>query len=96
MTTNKLTVRDITTMFPSPRGQGSCAYWVPIHMLEEVREAFRNEGIRIRCRFRGPRTNQIGLMMPTITGGTYRRSHRNAMQDCLKAYATHFCVYTDY
>jgi hypothetical protein len=52
-----LTVNQIQERFESPADHDSIAYHIPMEMLEEVRQAYRNEGIAIRVRFRGPRTN---------------------------------------
>lgn len=86
--------RDIESVFMSPLGQRACAYWVPINMLEKVRAAYKAEGKRVTFRWRGPRADQVGIPMPNGRGGFYARTSRQAKQDCLKAYATHFSVYT--
>jgi hypothetical protein len=49
------TVNQIQAQFKSPSDHASIAYHIPMEMLEEVRQAYRNEGIKIRVRFRGPR-----------------------------------------
>jgi hypothetical protein len=69
------------------------AYWIPIEKLEEVRNAYRTGGTTIRVRYRGPRTVSVGREMSRPDKTTYTRSYHRAMQDCLKADATHFTVY---
>jgi hypothetical protein len=69
------------------------AYWIPIEKLEEVRNAYRTAGTTIRVRYRGPRTVSVGREMSRPDKTTYTRSYHRAMQDCLKADATHFTVY---
>ena len=50
-----LTVNQIQEQFKTPEGQVALAYHAPMEMLEEVRQVYRNEGIKIRVRYRGPR-----------------------------------------
>jgi hypothetical protein len=50
-----LTVTQIQEQFKTPEGQIALAYHIPMEMLEGVRQAYHNEGIAIRVRFRGPR-----------------------------------------
>jgi hypothetical protein len=89
-----LKTKDIEAVFPSPLDQNSIAYWIPISMLEKVCEAYKSEGKAVRIRWRGSRTEQVGISMPNGRGGFYSRSRSQAHQDCLKEFATHFCVYT--
>jgi hypothetical protein len=62
------TVNQIQEQFKAPRGCGyAVAYHVPMEMLEEVRLAYRNEGIKIRVRYRGPRVkNRYGVAYHTL------------------------------
>ena len=69
------------------------AYWIPIELREQVLAAYRAERVRVRLRYRGPRTVAIGREMPATNGRTYIRGRHRAMQDCLIADATHFTVY---
>ena len=55
---------------------------IPIDKLEEVRAFFKSKGIKVRIRYRGPRTNPLDI----------RPKHRR-MQDCLKRFANRFTVY---
>jgi hypothetical protein len=50
-----LTVNQIQEQYKTPEGQVALSYHVPMEMLEEVRLAYRNEGIKIRICYRGPR-----------------------------------------
>ena len=61
-----------------------------ISELESVRAQYRAQGQRIRVRYRGPRAQSVGRVMPS----GYVRSSYNAKSDCLKADATHFVVYS--
>lgn len=93
-----LTVDEIESTYVVPTGfYDSCrAYWVPIALRETVLNAYREAGVKVRLRYRGPRSQAVGRMMPRIpsVGGFYSRSRTRAMQDCLIADATHFTVYT--
>lgn len=57
---------------------------IPIVHLKEVREHFKKEGVKIRIRYRGSRTN------PLDTRPNYRR-----YQDCLSQFAERFSVYIE-
>ena len=57
---------------------------IPIAHLKEVREHFKKEGVKIRIRYRGSRTN------PLDTRPNYRR-----YQDCLAQFAERFSVYIE-
>lgn len=57
---------------------------IPISCLSEVREHFRKEGVKIRVRYRGSRTN------PLDPRPNYRRH-----QDCLAQFADRFSVYIE-
>jgi hypothetical protein len=50
-----LTVNQIQEQYKTPEGQVALSYHAPMEMLEEVRQVYRNEGIKIRIRYRGPR-----------------------------------------
>ena len=89
--TTKLTVRAIETVFASPLGHNSRAYWIPMRYHADVLKAYRDAGIKIRTRFRGPR--DPNRMMTAINGRTYRRGKYSAQITCLKCEATHFTVY---
>ena len=80
-------------LFPAPIGHDAVAYWVPIAMRERVLASYRDAGIPIRIRFRGPRAHSIGRRMPRLDGGTYPRSRNQSQSYCLIADATHFTVY---
>ena len=69
------------------------AYWVPIMFRETMLAMYRERGIKVRLRYRGPRAQSIGRTMVRNDGSTYRRSRVRAMQDCLLQDATHFTVY---
>lgn len=55
---------------------------IPISELESVRAFFKGYGIKVRIRYRGPRTNPLDM----------RYKHQR-MQDCLKRFANRFSVY---
>ncbi len=82
-----LSIADIKSMFPSPVYEQSIAKGIPIAMLEQVRGSFKEAGIQIRVKYRGPRTKQVGFIL-----GRYR-TKTNARQTCLKGFATHFSIY---
>ena len=76
-----LTVNQIQEQFKTPEGQVAVAYHVPMDLLEEVRQAYRQAGIDVRVVYRGPR----------------RRSTSKWINECnsftLKYDATSFSVY---
>ena len=91
-------VTSIQALFPSPSTEVSLAKGIPMSMLEMVRIAYKDAGIEVRVKYRGPRKAQAGISMPCIgisagPGRTYIRSKRTARSTCLKAYATSFAVY---
>lgn len=55
---------------------------VPIAELDKVSSFFRGHGVKIRIRYRGPRTNPLDI-----------RPRHQRMQDCLKRFANRFTVY---
>jgi hypothetical protein len=57
---------------------------IPITYLSEVRDHFKKEGVKIRIRYRGSRTN------PLDPRPNYRR-----YQDCLAQFADRFSVYIE-
>ena len=57
---------------------------IPISHLSEVKEHFKKEGVKIRIRYRGSRTN------PLDHRPNYRR-----YQDCLAQFAERFSVYIE-
>ena len=82
--------------FAPPKGHQARAYHIPIHHLESVRADYKDAGINIRVRYRGPRTPSIGRVMKVVVEDKvhiWTRTHRQAMQDCLKADAKTFSVY---
>lgn len=87
----------IETIWPGQNfrsANGVRAYWIPIVMREKVLAAYRDAGIKVRIRFRGPREQSVGREMPCIgSSRTYKRTRSQAHQDCLIADATHFTVY---
>ena len=90
-----LTVEQIEASYPVQHGGKwvhVSAYWVPICYRDDVLKAYRDAGIPVRIRYRGPRTPSVGREM-TYRGHTYCRTRNRAMQDCLRADATHFTVY---
>lgn len=90
----KNTIETIKNLFPVTKGHGGViAQNVPIKMREEVLRLFREQGIPIRIRFRGSRAHSVGRLMPNLSGGTYKRSRRQANQDCLLEDAVTFTVY---
>lgn len=94
-----LTVAQIELTYPVPADATRQnyypvrAYWIPIVFREQVLAAYRAEDIRVRLRYRGPRTVAVGRQMTGVNGRTYIRGRHRAMQDCLIADATHFTVY---
>ena len=99
------TVADVQTIFKCNKSFISSgkirsfadAYWVPIELLSVVKSLYKAEGIRIRVRFRGPRIQAVGRQMGMVKyfgeQRYFARTRTQAMQDCLKEDATHFCVY---
>lgn len=81
------------TVYATPAGQVARAYWIPMAMYDEVCAAYKEAGIPIRAKFRGPRGSQVGVMTSNGHGGFYARTRRMARQTCLKSFATHFSVY---
>jgi hypothetical protein len=57
---------------------------IPISYLPEVKKHFKKEGVKIRVRYRGSRTN------PLDPRPNYRR-----YQDCLAQFADRFSVYIE-
>ena len=91
-----MTIEQIESTYIAPANFHAAvrAYWVPIALREQVLAAYRDAGIPIRIRFRGPRAHSVGREMPCINSTrTYRRTRHQANQDCLLADATHFTVY---
>ena len=88
-----MNVAKIELVYAAPKGHHARAYWIPMSMYDEVREAYKAAGIKIRTKFRGPRKSQIGLPVYNRWGGFYSRTVRMARQNCLKSFATHFSVY---
>ena len=86
-----LSVANLEKTFVAQRGYAD-AYWVPMTMLDEVRNAYASRGIPVRVRFRGPRVQSVGDKMDN-NHGVYRRTFTQAAAECLKADATHFSVY---
>jgi hypothetical protein len=87
----------IETVWPGVSFRSSqkvLAYWIPISMREKVLAAYADAGVKIRLRYRGPRSQSVGREMPCIgSDRTYRRTRTQANQDCLLDDATHFTVY---
>ena len=91
-----ITIEQIESSYPVGKSNGYSdvkAYWIPMRFYEDVRDAYKDAGIKIRLRFRGSRVQSIGRLMPRLDGSTYRRTRHQAHQDCLIADATHFTVY---
>jgi hypothetical protein len=91
-----ITIEQIESSHPVRKSNGYSdvkAYWVPMRFYDDVRETYKDAGIKIRIRFRGSRIKSIGREMPRLDGTTYRRTRNQANQDCLMADATHFTVY---
>lgn len=88
-----ISIRTIEYCYAAPEGHVARAYWIPMHMYDEVRAAYKAAGIKIRAKFRGPRMNQVGVLTSNGHGGYYTRTKRMARQTCLKLFATHFSVY---
>jgi hypothetical protein len=86
-------IQALESLFPAPTGQNALAYWIPIAMREKVLAMYRDAGISVRARYRGPRAVSIGREMTRNDKTTYLRTRHRAMQDCLLADATHFSVY---
>jgi hypothetical protein len=91
-----LTIEQINQSYPAPSGDIAIAFWIPMSYREDVLKAYRDAGIKVRIRYRGPRKQSIGRIMKVEVKDkvyTYRRTRRMAMQDCLIQDATHFSVY---
>lgn len=87
-------VETIKNLFPVTKGNASViAQNVPIALREEVLKLFREQEIAIRIRFRGSRAHSIGRLMPTLLGRVYKRTRRQAQQDCLLQDAVTFTIY---
>jgi hypothetical protein len=91
-----LTVAQIESSYPNPvQGQSGytrvLAYWVPMAQHADTLKAYRDAGIKIRIRFRGPR--DPNRLMKAYDGRIYRRGEYSAQITCLKCEATHFTVY---
>ena len=89
-----LTVAQIETSYPVLNTNGYAhvrAYWIPIRYHADVLKAYRDAGIKIRTRFRGPR--DPNRLMKGCDGRTYRRGKYSARITCIKDEATHFTVY---
>ena len=94
----QLTTDQIEGSYPVPEKitrrpwMGPCiAYWIPIAYRDDVLQAYRRAGIKVRARYRGPRNPDHMITLPS--GRTYPRGRARAMQDCLRCDATHFSVY---
>lgn len=89
-----LTIAQIETSYPVLKSNGYSdvrAYWIPIRYHADVLKAYRDAGIPIRTRFRGPR--DPNRMVKTYDGRMIRRGKYSAQITCLKCEATHFTVY---
>ena len=83
--------------YASPTGHNSRAYQIPIEFRDTVLAAYKDAGIKIRVRYRGPRSQSIGRVMKVEVLDkvyTWKRTRSQAMQDCLQADAKTFSVYT--
>ena len=92
-----ITISSIETTYLAPATSYADvrAYWVPISLRETVLNLYRQAGIPVRLRYRGPRSQSVGRAMPCIgSDRTYRRTRNQANQDCLLQDATHFTVYS--
>lgn len=89
-----LTVAQIESSYPVRRGGKWAdvrAYWVPMKYHADVLKAYREAGIKIRTRFRGPRDPNRATI--GVDGRVYSRGKYSAQLTCLKDEATHFTVY---
>jgi hypothetical protein len=89
-------IESIETLFAAPVNHVARAYHVPMSMRNEVLEAYKSAGIKIRIRYRGPRLEAIGRIMRVEVRDkvyTYRRTRHMAMQDCMMQDAKTFSVY---
>lgn len=57
---------------------------IPLDLLPWVRQYFKEQGVKIIVRYRGPRNNPLD-----------RRPLTQRRQDCLKKFADRFTVYID-
>lgn len=92
----RLTISEIESHYPPANTKyGDVrAYWVPISLRETLLQLYKESGVKVRLRYRGPRAQSIGREMPCINSDrTYRRTRSQANHDCLIADATHFTVY---
>ena len=86
-------VNTIKALYPAI-GEAALAKGIPMNMLPLVRIAFKDEGIRIRVAYRGPRAQSVGRIMKGYNGySNYKRSRFSAQSSCLKSDATSFAVY---
>ena len=86
-------VEAIENFFTAPAGHFAVAYQVPISLRQKVLAAYREAGIPVRLRYRGPRKQSVGRKMIGAHGTTYVRSASQAQHDCVLADATCFSVY---
>jgi hypothetical protein len=89
-----MNIKQIESKFtvPSYHTKEVCAYNVPVELRDEVLDAYRAAGIKIRLRYRGPRVDSIGRLLKC--GNTYyKRTPIQAQNTCLKVDATNFTVY---
>ena len=87
----------IETFFAAPANHGSRAYHVPIAMRNKVLEAYKSAGIKIRVRYRGPRSQSVGRVMRVEVRDkvyTWKRSRNQAQSYCLMQDAKTFSIYT--
>ncbi len=62
---------------------------VPMSLLNEVKRAYKNEGVDVRVRYRGPRLSNIVVTKNVIR----KRTQKQKQSDCLKSEAKSFSVY---
>lgn len=83
----------LVEIFKTPTDQCSIAHNVPIALRQETLDAFNEEGVPVRLRYRGPRMQSVGRLMYGANRFPYRRTRSQAYQDCLREDATSFSVY---
>jgi hypothetical protein len=67
--------------YMSGENRRSIMHGIPMQYLAEIKRLFANEGMKIKVRYRGPRSKDRG------------RSWANRQSTCLKSSAVSFAVY---
>jgi hypothetical protein len=75
-------VESILRVCPADRDERATYKNIPIDVLPFVQAYFKQQGKKIRVRYRGPRNNPLDT-----------RYSNQRMQDCVKQFANRFTVY---